>query len=374
MTDAPAGPHGPSTRDRIALRGRLVEWLGGHVDEPDVSELEAPSASGMSSETLLFVARWREDGVVREQPCAARLGPEATAVPVFPVYDLERQLRAMRLVEERSSVPVPRTLWFEPDPDVLGTPFFVMERVDGIVPPDIMPYTFGSWLSEAAAADQRRLQDEAVAVLVGVHGMDVGPGDVAFLQLDRPGATSLRRHVADQAAYYEWVVSDGMRSPLLERAFAWIEEHWPDDEDEDAPLVSWGDSRIGNMLFRDFRPVAVLDWEMAAVGPREVDLGWMIFMHRFFQDITEAAGMPGMPGFMRRDDVAATYEALSGHTPRHLDFFMVYAALRHGIVMSRVARRSIHFGDVEAPDDPDDLVMHRTTLEAMLDGTYWSRL
>ena len=76
---------------------------------------------------------------------------------------------------------------------------------------------------------------------------------------------------------------------------------------------------------------------------------------------------------MRVADVAASYEAASGHTPRNLDFYLVYAAIRHGIVMSRVQQRSIHFGEAEMPDDPDDLIMHRTVLESMLDGSYWKR-
>ncbi len=373
MSDEPT-PARPrtSTRDRADLLRRLVAWLAGKVVDPTVSALTAPSTNGMSSETLLFDAHWDDGSGATVHPCAARLAPDADALPVFPVYDLERQFRVMRLVAERSDVPVPRTLWFEPDPMPLGSPFFVMEQVEGEVPPDIMPYTFGSWLMDASADDQRRLQQKSVGILAGIHGMAVSADDIAFLQLEQPGASALRRHVADQWAYYEWVTADGLRSPLLERTFAWLEDNWP--ADESPTVVSWGDSRVGNMMFRDFEPVAVLDWEMAAVGPPEIDLGWMVFLHRFFQDLTEEAGMPGMPGFLRLDDACATYESLSGHAPRDMRFFMVYAALRHGIVMSRVTRRSIYFGEAERPADPDDLVMHRATVEAMLDGSYWSRL
>jgi len=359
-----------STRDRDALQLGLAAWLGTKVAGASISALVVPESNGMSSETLLFDASWEEDGTRRTTGCAARLSPDPDAAPVFPVYDLERQFRAMRLVGERSSVPVPATLWMEPDERHIGTPFFVMERVEGSVPPDIMPYPFGSWLSEATPEQQRRLQDASVGVLVALHGMDMTPGDIAFLELDRPGDTALQRHLAEQRAYYEWVVADGTRSPLIERTFAWLEEHWPVDEGD--TVVSWGDSRIGNVMYRDFEPVAVLDWEMAATGPREIDLGWMVYLHRFLDDIALQAGLPGMPHFMRLDDVAATYEQLSGHTPRDLDFYTMYAALRHAIVMSRVARRQILFGEIEMPGDPDDLIMHRATLEQMLEHTYWS--
>jgi aminoglycoside phosphotransferase (APT) family kinase protein len=124
-------------------------------------------------------------------------------------------------------------------------------------------------------------------------------------------------------------------------------------------------------MFRDFEPVGVLDWEMVGVGPREIDLGWMVFLHRFFEDLAAEHGFDSMPHFMAIDDVAATYERLSGHAPRNLDYFVTYSAVRDAIVMSRVKQRSILFGEDVKPDDPDDMVMHRRPLEQLLDGTYW---
>jgi len=360
-----------STRDRGALAAGLQAWLEERMTGAVLGELEAPESNGMSSETVLFEVAWRDAEGDHHRRLAARLSPDPAAAPVFPVYDLARQFRVMRLVGERSAVPVPATLWYEPDPARLGAPFFVMERVDGLVPPDVMPYPFGSWLSEAPAEDQRRLQDEAVGTLARIHRAAVSDEDIAFLQLERPGDSALRRHVADTAAYYEWVVSDGARSPLIERAFAWLEDQWP--AEESPAQISWGDARIGNMMFRHFEPVAVLDWEMAAVAPPEVDLGWMVYLHRFLDDIALDAGLPGMPGFMDRGEVAATYEAHSGHEPRHLDFYCLYAALRHAVVMSRVARRQVLFGEIPMPQDPDDMIMHRASLEQMLEGRYWSR-
>jgi aminoglycoside phosphotransferase (APT) family kinase protein len=362
-----------STRDHADLRERLTHWLGSQLPAgaaPNVSELSAPATNGLSSETLLFDVDWHEGSTQHTQRCAARLVPDPTAVPVFPAYDLERQIRLIRLVDDRTNVPVPRVLWYEPDSAALSSPFFVMERVDGLVPPDLMPYTFGSWLSEASPADRARLQRASVGVLAELHGMHPPPHDVAFLEIDQPGDTALRRHVTDQEAYYAWVAHDGVRSPLIERTFGWLEDHWPADDTE--AVVSWGDARIGNILYRDFEPVGVLDWEMAALGPREIDIAWMITLHQFFQEIAEVLELPGMPDFMRRDDVATTYEASSGVTPHDLSFYEVYASLRHAIIMFRIGRRAVHFGETEMPDDPDDLVTHRGMVQRMLDGTYWA--
>jgi aminoglycoside phosphotransferase (APT) family kinase protein len=361
-----------STRDPEDLRQRLEAWLVGQHGpgaDPSVTGLRSPERNGMSSETVLFDLETTIEGQRATRPYVARLAPETSAVPVFPAYEFDKQFRIMRLVGAETSAPLPAAPWFEPDAAAVGSPFFVMERVEGEVPPDVMPYNFGdSWLYDASPADQARLQDASARVLAEIHTLAPDRTDLAFLELDRAEATPLRRHVADQQDYYRWVCGD-RRQPLIERGFAWLDDHWPIDEGPTA--LSWGDSRIGNMLYRDFDPVAVLDWEMVGLAPREMDLAWMIFLHQFFEDLTAKLELPGMPDFMRVADVASSYEAASGHTPRDLEFYLVYAAIRHGIVMSRVQQRSIHFGEAEMPDDPDDLIMHRTLLESMLDGRYW---
>jgi len=362
-----------STRDRGELRERLERWLAarlGAVAAPEVSPVEGPSTNGMSSETLLFELAWGEGGARRRERLVARVAPDPGAVPVFPEYDMDRQFRVMREIAALGVVPVPRVRWSEPDPAPLGAPFFVMERVDGRVPPDIMPYTFGSWLSEASGEEQARLQEASVGLLAAIHAIERPEERFGFLR-PRPRSTPLREHVEGQRAYYEWVAADGLRSPLLERAFGWLAAHWPRHESRAA--LSWGDARIGNVLYRGVEPVAVLDWEMAALAPPEIDLGWMIALHRFFQDLAERFGMPGIPHLLRRDDVAASFERRTGHAPRDLDFYTLFAALRHGIVMLRIGRRSVHFGEAKLPDDVDDLIPHRAMIERMIDGCYWAR-
>jgi len=366
-----------SSRDVSAVRSRLERWLRTKTSpDAQVTDLSVPSTNGMSSETVVFDATWTPPGESAAHSAAlvARMAPDVSDVPVFPAYDLDRQFRLIGMVGERTSVPVPAVLWSEPDDAALGTPFFVMERIDGVVPPDVMPYCFGdSWLFHATAEQQAKLRDESVAVLAELHriGTEEAERDFAFLQIDRPEPTPFRRHAGDQGEYYRWAM-DGLRVPVLERAFAWLDDHLP--ADEGPTVLSWGDARIGNILYRDFAPVGVLDWEMALLGPREVDLGWMIWMHRFFQDLAETYGLPGMPDFMRRDDAVATYESLTGHTPRDIELYMFYGALRHGVIMARIHRRAIRFGQAEMPDDPDDPVVHRQTLETMMDGSYWARL
>jgi aminoglycoside phosphotransferase (APT) family kinase protein len=108
---------------------------------------------------------------------------------------------------------------------------------------------------------------------------------------------------------------------------------------------------------------------MAAVGPRELDLAWLVFMHEFFQQIAIGAGLPGMPDFLAPDVVQSVYAEASGIEPREFAWYETYAALRHAIIMSRIHARSVHFGEAEWPEDLDEVIPHRATLERMLGGS-----
>jgi aminoglycoside phosphotransferase (APT) family kinase protein len=349
----------PWRRDAQELEAALATWatkmLPGAVT---VSDVGAPG-NGMSSETVLFSMRTGDGPAER---FVARLAPQPEVYPVFQTYDLDLQARCMRLVRERTDAPAPDVRWVESDPRWLGVPFLVMAGIDGEAPPDVPPYVFGGWLADASPDERALLQRDAVSVLARVHTITPANADLSFLRHPEHGPSALDQQLGHERAYYEWA-RDGITYPLVERTFAWLDEHRPVEGES---VLDWGDARIGNMLFRDFRVVGVLDWEMATVGPREVDLAWMVFLHRFFQDLADRHGMPGIAGFMDRDDVASAYAAMTGHTPRDLDWFEVFAALRFAIVSIRTSTRGIAYGLAEQPDDPDDLVMFRALLEEML--------
>jgi len=371
-----------SERSVSELGAGLTGWLTDRVRETEQAAGGSPdavtgltvrnprlsSSGGLSSTSLLFEAGWLSGTTARHGAYVARMAPEASAVPVFPRYDLATQFEVISQVAARSDVPVPAVRWYEPDERVLGTPFFVMDQVDGRIPLDNPPYVFAGWLLDATASELTRLQQASVWVLAELHR--IAEPATAFPALRPPGGTdSLRWHADQQRDYYRWALTgDGFRVPIIERSLDWLAAHWPHDPGPD--VLSWGDSRIGNIIYQGFEPAAVLDWEMAALGPRELDVSWFIFLHRFFQDIAKFFGLPGLPNFLRRSEVERCYQELTGYQLRDMDFYLTYAALRHAIVMGRIKRRMIHFGEDEVPPDPDDYVMHRAALDEMLAGTY----
>jgi len=349
----------------------LSSWLQGQLPGAtgvEISEMSIPEGTGMSSETLLFDASWTIGADTTTGSYVARLRPDMGDYPVFPEYDLELQYKSMRLVEAHSDVPVPETPFVELDPKPLGAPFFVMRRSAGAAPTDMPPYVFGGWIAEATEAQRRTLEVNAIDVLARLHAIDVTGPDAAFLDRPQYGATPLEQHLGYQRWYYDWA-REGESYGLIDSCFDWLDARRPD---VDPVHLTWGDARIGNILWDDFRPTAVLDWEMAALGAREVDLAWMIFLHRFFQNMAERFGMPGIPGFMDRARLVGLYEAATGHTVRDLEFYEMFAAMRFAIISLRTSLRSISYGEMDEPDDPTDLIMHRGLIEQMLDGSFWS--
>jgi aminoglycoside phosphotransferase (APT) family kinase protein len=367
-----------SSRDVDSLPDPLSQWLATVLPggaRPHVTVESGVDSTGMSSETIILTVHSVEDGRPVERRLVARVAPAHHDVPVFPVYRLDHQFEVMRLVAQLSDIPVPNVRWLEPTGTVLGAPFFLMDRVDGVVPPDVMPYTFGdNWFADAPAARRRELQDASVEVLAKLHGIPDPHSTFGFLtgggadQTHGDGAdrNALRHHFESVRAWYEFAARGIGRSPLLERTFTWLEAHWPADAAAAPPVLCWGDSRIGNVLYNDFRPVAVLDWEMVTLGPRELDVAWMIFAHMVFQEIAGLAQLPGLPDTFREEDVCATYRRLTGVELGELHWFYAYCAVMWAVVFMRTGTRRVHFGEIGRPADVESLFYHAALLRRLI--------
>lgn len=354
-------------RSLDTIRDGLAFWLPYALasDGPvTVDDLHVPDGGGLSSITVLCTATWRAGAQYHQRKLVTRLPPDTASFPVFPSYDLKTQHDVMAALVH-SDVPVPIPIGFSDGSDkqnpLAGLPFLVMEHVNGHLPVDNPPYVFCGWLFDATPDQRRSVQDATLAIIARIHAI---PDPLTTFPRLRPGGPdALRAHVTATRSYYEWI---DLRVPILERAFDWLERHWPSDPGQ--PVLSWGDARPGNVIYEVLTPVAVLDWEMAAIAPREIDLGWYVFIHKFFQDIAQRFEQTGLPDMARPGDVVATYEACSGYRVRDLYWYVVYAAVRHGVVMSQIKLRMIHFGEDTTPNEPDNHVMHRALLEQLLAG------
>ena len=122
-----------TSRDLNEIQELLTQWIREKVadSEAAISDLRRPSGSGMSSETLLFTTNSKNTDLSNGQRLVARLAPTSEDIPVFQEYDLDLQVQIMKIIRERTSIPVPNVLWLETNSHVLGVPFFVMEQIEG---------------------------------------------------------------------------------------------------------------------------------------------------------------------------------------------------------------------------------------------------
>jgi aminoglycoside phosphotransferase (APT) family kinase protein len=358
MSDTGHAGATPWRREPGRVEQGLLAWArSGNGDGASVGGIRMP-VSGMANDTVLFE--------LNGEPLVARLAPAPESqFPTFPAFDLAFQQRVMSLVRARTAVPVPEVVHLETDISWLGVPFMVVRAIDGVVPHDNPPYLMDptGWFLRGTPEDWQRLETSTIAVFVELHQIVDDGEHTAFLHVDAAGGTALARQLASHHDYYEWA-RDGQTIPLLERALDVLAKTIPDN---DRSVLNWGDGRPGNIIYRDFEPVGVLDWEMAGVGPPEVDLAWTTFFQRFWDHFAQQFGI-SVPAMFGRAEASAIYERLSGDSLDDLTWYEALAGLRFGIILARMSLRGIAYGQQERPSDPNDLIMFAPLLEELLEA------
>jgi len=319
-------------RDPTETSDTLAGWLEAHVPGAagvTVTGLEAPPTNGFSSETVLFAADWDgPDGPVRDRLLVARIAP--TGHTVFLDPDFVGQARVMRALADHAEAPLPGVLGIEEDVSLLGAPFVIMDRVDGVVPADNPPFAAGGWLADAAPEDQERLWWSGIEAMAAVHRTDWQALGLDFLDRPARGTTGIEQELSYYVDFLAWA-TEGRPNPVVAETLAWLEANRPEEAGPRALL--WGDSRLGNMIFDDFRCVAVLDWEMTCLGQPEMDLGWWLYFDRQF---TEAIDLPRPPGFPSREATIERYAELLGRPLRDVAYYEVFAGLRFSLILARL--------------------------------------
>jgi aminoglycoside phosphotransferase (APT) family kinase protein len=350
---------GKSAFDAATFQDGFRRWLADHVDPGSrLCEFVVPD-EGQANVTILFDLAGGDaagDYVLRLPPA-----PEAA---LFPEETLGVQRRCMQLLREHTILPVPEVPWHEESAAYLGRPFIVMRRSPGVAAPTNPPYVFAGWVADAAAEEHRELERACAQVLVQIHTVNPQNHDLGFLECRDLAPTVLGRLLEIQRRHYDWIRGE-QRYPLIESTLEWLQRYAPPT---DSCVLCWGDARPGNILFVDLAPTAVLDWEMVCVGPREVDLGFMIFTHAFFQDIAGSAGHPGLPELFVRDRMVDLYAAASGHRPKHLQWFEAFAALRIAILSIGAVAQGVAAGTMAPPASPDDIFPFADRLRSTIAG------
>lgn len=332
-------------QDAATVAAKLTHWLAGAFpDARDiaVNNLKMPS-SGFSNETWLLDLDWRRNGQLERRPLVARLQPRATAV--FPEYDLKLQYRCMDLLQG-SDVPVPGLLGFCDQDSPFGVPFYLMDRIEGLAPLENPPYHAAGWLHDMSPAEQGEVWRQCVDTIAAINRVDWRARGFDFLDRPHLGKTPLAQMIAYYRGYLAWVEGRRRPYPLLRRMLDWVEANQPRDPEPVA--LCWGDSKVGNCLYRSTQCVAALDWEMPHLGNPVSDLSWVLMLDRALCD---GIGIPRLPGFADRAATAARWAEQSGHDAGHLAYYEVFSALKFSAIMAAITTAYVTHGML--PEDTD---------------------
>ena len=171
-------------------------------------------------------------------------------------------------------------------------------------------------------------------------------------QRRRPRPAGLDQQLSYYRDFLDWA-TQGEKVPVIESTWRWLVEHRPAEEGE--VVISWGDSRIGNIIWDDFTCAAVVDWEMASLAQPELDLGWWLYFDRQF---SEGLGVPRPAGFGSHEDTIERYSELMGRPMRDIFYYEIFSGFRFAVVMYRLSDLVFGREDMEQ-DDGDGHEQHR---------------
>ncbi|GAA5090326.1 phosphotransferase family protein [Nocardia iowensis] len=291
---------------------------------------------GFASDTYLFTVEGI-DGADEPLGLVFRRPPE---VPLFPDYDLRRQFVLMKRLAP-TGIPVPTVRWIDTDATALGSPYLLMDRIDGgRTPSDVPPYHESGMYLEAAPKDRTTMWWGCVDTMARLHLLDPAALHLDFLRLDRFGA-----HPVEQAVnYLDWAVhwAAPQIPDTIERALTWLRDNRYDPEHV---TLCWGDSRLSNMLYdNDYAVLGALDWEVGHLGDHESDLAWLLLTDWVS---SEYLGKPRLPGTPSREETVARYEAATGWPVRRLRFNEILGAVLLSVALLRISTY-LGMGDLSA--------------------------
>lgn len=339
-------------RDLDQTAEQLRSWLALKLSVPSddvrIENLDAPLSTGFSSDTLLFDLLYTRGGQQHREGLVARLEPEEYVI--FPYYDVGTQAKVLRRLEH-TDVPVPVVRWLEPDPSILGVPFYVMTRVEGRIPSDNPPMHDEGWIAEELSESEREaIWWNGLEAMAKVHRVDWRGLDFEFLAEPRRGPTALDQQLDYWQEYFRWGM-EASRHPEIARALRYLESNKPESQ---PVTLCWGDSRLANQIFDGVECVAVLDWEMARLGDPVQDLAWWLASDRCF---SEGLDLERLAGFPDQAETIARWEELTGREAAGFDYYTILALTRFSMNMARVGQymKKIEIIDEENEFDYENL-------------------
>lgn len=306
------GAGAPASPDRAAL----ARWLAARLPGGDLALRRIDG--GQSNPT--FALDWGAARLILRKKPGGPILKGAHAV--------EREFRVLAALHP-AGLPVPRPLWLEEDAAILGTPFYVMERLEGRVIADAS-------LPGLAPAERRAVWHDMARTLARLHAVD--PDAVGLAGFGRPGdyfARQLARWSAQYRAARQPPIAE------LDALCAWLPGAMPPDDGRVA--IAHGDFRLGNLMLHPTEPrvIGILDWELSTLGHPLADLGFAVMP--FHTAPGEYGGLLGSDwpalGIPDEAEFLAAYAAAAPPTAPLQRFHVAFALFRFAVIFVGIAER-----------------------------------
>jgi aminoglycoside phosphotransferase (APT) family kinase protein len=308
----------------IADPAKLDAWIGANVPDAEVGRLTGISLISGGRSNLTYRLHFGDQSLVLRRPPLGHVLPTA--------HDMSREYRVLSALAP-TNIPVPVTVAFCADTEILDAPFYLMRYVSGEV---LRTKEHGEHITTSQA---RQLSELVVDTMAAIHAVDfeaVGLGDFG-----RPDGYMTRQLARWQR---QWELSNSREVPGYDELVQRLTVSLP--KSGDGTLVH-GDLRLDNMLVT-LAPAtavaAVVDWEMSTLGDPLADLGltlmyWTDAGEQDWLRMSEGGSVTTIPGFMSRAEAAARYAEHTGRDISNIGYYTAFGCFKLAVVLEGIHAR-----------------------------------
>ncbi len=246
-------------------------------------------------------------------------------------HDMGREFKVLSMLKAAGYQKIPNPIIFTDDESIIGTPFYVMERVNGIIlrAKDIPN------LIDFPAEKIQKISEELVDNLVDFHAIDIKK--TGLEQIGKPEGF-IKRQVEGWIARYEASKTDELDD--MQELGKWLHQNMPADA---APAMIHNDYKYDNVVFNeDLSSIkAVLDWEMTTVGDPLMDLGAMLSYWSQKEDgqFAKSFNLTWLNGNLTRQEVVERYAFKSGRDVSNIIFFYAFGTFKNAVIVQQIYAR-----------------------------------
>jgi len=245
-------------------------------------------------------------------------------------HDMGREYRILSTLRNAGYSKVPQAILYCEDETILGSPFYLMEKIDGVILRGKMATKIN-----IQEAEMGQLSRSLIDALVDLHRIDIE--STGLIQLGKP-EVYIQRQVEGWSKRYAAAQTDEI--PQMYELAKWLQANLPP---EGQPALIHNDFKYDNAILapESLEIIALLDWEMSTVGDPLMDLGTCLsyWCEAGDGDFEKNFNVSWLPGNMARREVAAYYAEKSGRDTSNILYFYVFGLFKNAVIMQQIYSR-----------------------------------